>query len=181
MLSVKELRRLAGSLPAREFKKQLGPFVLVQRPPPEQARHLDANELRATVTVKVADVSLSALSLLLEFEDLLVATLPPLGTADELRVGRLPDSDLIAEDGSVSKRHATLRWDAAADQCTVKDLGSTNGTLLNGSTIGDREAPLRDGDILSFGDVQFWYLLTETLHNKLGSQSAAKKLKARSG
>ena len=33
MLPVKELRGLAAALPSAEFRKQLGPFVLIQRPP----------------------------------------------------------------------------------------------------------------------------------------------------
>ena len=71
------------------------------------------------------------------------------------------------DDGSVSKHHAELRWNEAERQCTVKDLGSRNGTFVNGASTGPREAVLRDGDILSFGHVQFWYLLTETLHTRL--------------
>ncbi|HLL55592.1 MAG TPA: FHA domain-containing protein, partial [Myxococcaceae bacterium] len=67
---------------------------------------------------------------------------------------------------SVSKRHAVLVWDEDAQRCLVKDLGSTNGTYLNDRKL-TRDAVIRDGDIVSFGEAQFWYLLTDTLHAKL--------------
>ena len=40
---------------------------------------------------------------------------------------------------------------------------------------------LRDGDILSFGEVQYWFLLTKTLHDKLKTLSGSTKLGSRSG
>jgi pSer/pThr/pTyr-binding forkhead associated (FHA) protein len=75
----------------------------------------------------------------------------------------------MLDDGSVSKQHAVLRWNEAERRCTVKDLGSRNGTFLNGTTTADREVTLRDGDILSIGYVQFWFLLTDTLYARLRS------------
>jgi pSer/pThr/pTyr-binding forkhead associated (FHA) protein len=89
-------------------------------------------------------------------------------------VGRLPDCDVVVDDGSVSKRHALLRWNEAERRCAVRDLGSTNGTFLNANSLGQREATLHDGDILSFGNVQFWYLLTDTLHARLKGKSGGK-------
>ncbi len=163
MLSVKELRALCASLPEGTFRRQLGPFALIQRPPGEGAPAV----LAPTHVADPGTIELGMLSLLFEFEDLTVATLPPLKARDVLTIGRLPDCDLVLEDSSVSKQHAQLRWSESEHQCRVKDLGSRNGTFLNGATIGDREALLRDGDILSFGYVQFWFLLTETLHGRL--------------
>ncbi len=167
MLSVKELRSLASSLRAKEFKKQLGPFALIQRPPKDKAPNLP--EPAQTSMANADLVATGILTLLFEFEELSVATLPPLAETDELSVGRLPDCDLILEHSSVSKRHATLKWDRKNARASVADVGSTNGTFLNGSTIAARETILRDGDILSFGEVQFWFLLTDTLHEKIGA------------
>ena len=76
-----------------------------------------------------------------------------------------PRCPVVRGDASVSKRHALLRWDAEQRRATVQDLSSRNGTFLNADPIS--ESPLKDGDIVSFGEVQFWYLLTETLHAKL--------------
>jgi hypothetical protein len=123
--------------------------------------------LDPTHTANRGTIEQGMLSLLFEFEDLLVATLPPLGATDSLTMGRLPDCDVVLDDGSVSKQHAVLKWNEAERRCTVKDLGSRNGTFVNGMIIMKREVTLRDGDILSVGYVQFWYLLTETLYTRL--------------
>jgi FHA domain len=163
VISVKELRALGASLPAGSFRRQLGPFALIQRPPSEASSAV----LAPTRLADPGTIELGMLSLLFEFEDLLVATLPPLGETDSLTIGRLPDFDVVLDDGSVSKQHAVLRWNEAERRCTVKDLGSRNGTFLNGTTTSDREVTLRDGDILSVGYVQFWFLLTDTLYARL--------------
>jgi pSer/pThr/pTyr-binding forkhead associated (FHA) protein len=82
-------------------------------------------------------------------------------------VGRQPDCDLVLDDPSVSKVHALLKWDEANARCTITDLESTNGAFLNASVRLRRETTLKDGDILSFGEVQYWFLLTQTLYDKL--------------
>ncbi|MCI0573093.1 MAG: FHA domain-containing protein [Myxococcaceae bacterium] len=169
MLSLKELRQLAGTLFAPSFSDQLGPFVLVLREA-EKSRQ-DASLLR-TQAVRPADVQLRMLALLFEeLDELRIATLPPLRSHDALTVGRLADCDLVLDDTSVSKRHAVLTWDARAQRCSVQDLGSRNGTHLNGSLVSLRPVPLQDGDLLGFGDVAFWYLLTGTLHTRLREEA----------
>jgi hypothetical protein len=140
--------------------------VLIQRPPGEST----SETLATTHLAKRGTVEMGMLTLIFEFEDLLVATLPPLGETDSLTIGRLPDCELVLDEGSVSKQHAVLRWNQAESRCTIKDLGSRNGTFLNGVILMDREVALRDGDIVSIGYVQFWFLLTETLYTRLRSQ-----------
>jgi len=171
MISVKELRSLASGMKRKSFRQQMGPFVLIQRPPHEGEGGTDKMGIPAhamrTVVARPEQVSAGALSLLFGFDDLVVASVPPLHGVDELSVGRQPDCDLVLDDPSVSKRHAVLRWDASAARCTIQDLNSTNGTFLNASIRLKRETVLKDGDIISFGEVQYWFLLTETLHEKL--------------
>jgi hypothetical protein len=65
-------------------------------------------------------------------------------------IGRAPGSAVHLSDSSVSRRHAELR--PAGDGWLVADLGSTNGTKVNGLTVVERR--LREGDIVSVGDVQ---------------------------
>jgi hypothetical protein len=66
---------------------------------------------------------------------------------DVVSIGRLPECTITLTDPNVSRRHAEVRPGA---QITVVDLGSTNGTKVNGLRItGDR--PLVDGDIVSLG------------------------------
>jgi len=91
---------LASALAPAQFRKQMGPFALVRRPPKEL---LDTQKMglpmgaQHTVMARPEEISKGILSLLFEFEDLEVATLPPLQGVDELAVGRLPDCDLVIE------------------------------------------------------------------------------------
>jgi hypothetical protein len=173
VLTVQELDGLVMRLKPSEFRKQLGPFVLIQRPPTGVEHHAEADEMTNpfgedhTMLARPDAVSSGTLSLLFQFDSLVVATLPPLQGVDELSVGRQPDCDLVISDVSVSKRHAMLRWDLEKKRATIQDLGSRNGTYLNTDPLRADETPLKDGDIVSFGEVQFWFLLTETLHQKL--------------
>jgi hypothetical protein len=63
-------------------------------------------------------------------------------------VGRLPECDIALTDANVSRRHAEFR--ASGRNFVVADLGSTNGTKVNGTRI-EGEQILRDGDTISFG------------------------------
>jgi len=99
--------------------------------------------------------------------DLNVEILPPMGSNDELQVGRQPGCDLVIDDESVSHRHAALRWDEARRRCTLQDFRSMNGTFVNVVTPITGAVVLNDGDIVSFGSVAFLFLLAETFHAKL--------------
>jgi EAL domain-containing protein (putative c-di-GMP-specific phosphodiesterase class I) len=72
--------------------------------------------------------------------------------ASQCVVGRLEDADLRLDFGGVSKRHSCLRL--VADQLYVKDLGSTNGTFVNGRRIAE-ETLLQPGDIVQFANAPF--------------------------
>src|SRR5262249_13630549 len=61
-------------------------------------------------------------------------------------------SNFVLFSRQVSKEHAELRR-AAADQFSVHDLGSTNGTYINGRRIVD--APLASGDIIHVAHKEF--------------------------
>lgn len=65
-----------------------------------------------------------------------------------LRIGRNPSNDIVIADPTVSQKHALVELDGGA--CVVRDLGSTNGTLVNGIRISAPTA-LRDGDVISCG------------------------------
>ena len=67
-------------------------------------------------------------------------------------VGRAPRADFIVDAALVSRLHCRLTADRS-DQLIVEDLGSTNGTLVNGKRI-DRVI-LRAGDRLKVGRVEF--------------------------
>ncbi|MGE0710739.1 MAG: FHA domain-containing protein [Planctomycetota bacterium] len=56
-----------------------------------------------------------------------------LETPGLLRVGRHPSNDVVVEDPQASRFHALLRWDGQA--ASVEDLGSANGTRLDGTRL----------------------------------------------
>jgi len=64
-------------------------------------------------------------------------------------VGRLPESGLRIEDDSVSSQHSEISF--LNGQFSVRDLGSTNGTFLNGDKI--EGAILQSGDEIRFGSI----------------------------
>ncbi|MDB6074406.1 MAG: Adenylate cyclase [Verrucomicrobiaceae bacterium] len=68
-------------------------------------------------------------------------------------VGRHPESMVPLPSASVSSHHGAIRW--RDDAFYVQDLGSRNGTKVNGAEI--EESKLNDGDRISFGDVQAVY------------------------
>lgn len=69
---------------------------------------------------------------------------------DEVLVGRDESLGLVLSDASVSRRHARVRSDEGG-AVTVEDLGSTNGTAVNGVPI--QRATLKPGDHLEIGTV----------------------------
>lgn len=66
-------------------------------------------------------------------------------------LGRDPSCDLTTEESSVSRRHARLS--ARHDGLWVEDLGSTNGTVVNGARITGHRA-VATGDSICFGELQ---------------------------
>jgi hypothetical protein len=67
-------------------------------------------------------------------------------------LGRLPESPLRLDDPEISYRHAAVRLHGATWQ--VMDVGSTNGTTVDGERIGDTWVPLRDGSVLALAGVR---------------------------
>jgi putative nucleotidyltransferase with HDIG domain len=72
-------------------------------------------------------------------------------TTGLLRVGRLDSLEIVLDDTSVSRTHAEIR--STERGWRVRDLGSTNGTHLNGVRLGTGQWPLRARDLLQFGEV----------------------------
>ncbi len=83
----------------------------------------------------------------------------PDGTRIELAdtvvvIGRSSDADVHLPDSSVSRRHAEVR--PVGNGYAVVDVGSTNGTRVNGNRLTG-EHPLAQGDSISVGDVQLHF------------------------
>ncbi len=67
-------------------------------------------------------------------------------------IGRDSRCDLLIEDTTVSRWHARL--ERAAGRWLLTDLGSTNGTRLNGWRVG-QPVPVQAGDLVTFGSALF--------------------------
>jgi DNA-binding NtrC family response regulator len=71
-------------------------------------------------------------------------------TQPAVKVGKSADNDLVIDHPTVSRNHLIVR--RQGDRFLVQDLGSTNGTFVDGAQV--REAYLRPGALLEVGDVQ---------------------------
>jgi hypothetical protein len=69
-----------------------------------------------------------------------------------IAIGNHPSNDLVIDDTTVSRRHATIT--RKADSYELADLGSTNGTFVNGRRLVKPTA-LKPGDEIKFGAVRF--------------------------
>ena len=78
--------------------------------------------------------------------------LPPLDKP--ISIGRVAGNDVVLNDAGVSSRHARLEWSGGA--LRVTDLGSTNGTFVNGARLAPNAAKsLAPGDRLRFGKLDY--------------------------
>jgi predicted component of type VI protein secretion system len=82
-----------------------------------------------------------------------------------MRIGRESDNDIVVNaDGFVSRYHAWITFER--DHFWIEDLGSTNGTMLNGQPLERREL-LASGDKIKIGESEMTFVLLE----KTGSGS----------
>ena len=159
MLSVRELKALARAMDDEAFARQLGPFVLVQRPLEEAVKAGPVKGLKATQPMP-ARTKRSVL----DFEELWVATLPPLADSDSFSLGRAPDCDLVIDEDTVSSHHARIDW--RHDHAEIVDVGSSNGTFVNGKKVSAC-LRLQDNDSIDFGGVQVFFFAVATLRRRM--------------
>jgi Protein of unknown function (DUF3662)/FHA domain len=72
--------------------------------------------------------------------------------AEGATLGRSRDCDVVVDDANVSRRHAEIR--PGPHGWTIADLGSTNGTRVNGRAVTGGAQPLGPGDRLELGTAQ---------------------------
>jgi len=84
----------------------------------------------------------------LSFRDGRLAGVSVLLTGDQTTLGRQPGNDVVVPDPQVSRRHSLLRrWGAGY---VITDLGSANGTFVDGARVG-QDYPLRLGCTINLG------------------------------
>jgi pSer/pThr/pTyr-binding forkhead associated (FHA) protein len=69
-------------------------------------------------------------------------------------IGRSPATDIQIDDPFASSRHARIY--EGDGSCYIEDMGSTNGTYVNGTRLNEREV-LRAHDRIRIGDTEFRY------------------------
>jgi pSer/pThr/pTyr-binding forkhead associated (FHA) protein len=78
-------------------------------------------------------------------------------TDEIITLGRVEDNAIQIDDASVSSHHAELSQ--RGEEYILKDIGSTNGTRINGETADpDLEVVLKPGDRIMFGHVSVRYV-----------------------
>jgi uncharacterized RDD family membrane protein YckC len=68
-------------------------------------------------------------------------------------IGRDPSNDLVLPDAMVSRRHAVIEF--RASQYFLRDCNSSNGSLVNGDRVSERN--LRDGDLVAIGTARILF------------------------
>ncbi|MFE3581592.1 FHA domain-containing protein [Streptomyces vinaceus] len=123
-----------------------GPRALLLGPAPAAPAAASAPAAPAPEPVGARPSSVSHPSLTGTFRR--PTTVRPLPARTAVSIGRAPANDLVIDDLVVSRRHAELR--ALADGTyEITDLGSHNGTFLNG--IRTDRAPVTEGDVVGIG------------------------------
>jgi diguanylate cyclase (GGDEF)-like protein len=77
----------------------------------------------------------------------------------EVVLGREP-TGFHLRDGQISRQHAAVSQDPAEGQFLIRDLGSTNGTLLNGTQVMDQRS-IHDGDQIQLGNTVIKFTLVD--------------------
>jgi len=80
----------------------------------------------------------------------------------EITIGRARDNDLTLQDMGISRRHCRIR--VGSEGCQISDLGTLNGTKVNGASIA--EVDLKDGDEITLGGfpLKLRYSAEENVH-----------------
>jgi pSer/pThr/pTyr-binding forkhead associated (FHA) protein/uncharacterized protein YciW len=134
-----------------------------QTPDPEPApsgatRSFDFSDVDQDGATRVLRVPSRAMKPILEFGD---------GTASmgfyeivdaEIAIGRSQKCHVVLEDKRSSRKHAIIIQ--KSDKYHLKDLGSANGTLLNGERVDEQE--LHSGDVIRIGDTQFTFKMVQS-------------------
>jgi diguanylate cyclase (GGDEF)-like protein len=89
-----------------------------------------------------------------------------LKSGSQILIGRDERADLRLQDRAVSSRHAVVNYNDNRE-ISIIDIGSTNGTLVNGVRI--QNSPLQDGDYVEIGDASLrvsWQSMSEVMHQQ---------------
>jgi len=143
-LDVGTVRESARTLSREDFVREYSGYYLVVTPHAESL-----NIGYRTVNMNIANVRPPRAES--HFDIVPIAKAPHNPYPDRVSVGRATNCDIVLRDASVSKLHAHFR-DFASGPLRVVDLGSSNGTKVNGAPLEpQRPVVLEPGDTLQVG------------------------------
>ena len=91
---------------------------------------------------------------------------------DEVTLGRALEADVRINDSRASRLHARITVERNSDngsvRCIIRDLASTNGTLINGQAL--TEAVLSEGDKIAIGDQLFRFDMLDEIDREFQQQ-----------
>ena len=122
---------------------KVGDFSIINESQPERTSDVLATQKNSIATQPVVATAplIEAVLVMQNGERIVLET-------DSLKIGRQATCRIVFNDSNVSREHAQMR--RTADGWKLLDLGSTNGTKINGVKI-TKEQLLVNGDELSFG------------------------------
>ena len=131
-----------------------------------QNRHAE-NELNKTVIFEVdaAEAAASSSESLKHAMYPLVKNEYSNGRFNIFSLGRIDGNDMIMPDYAISKQHAVI--EIKRGDYLIRDVGSTNGTFINGKRADKKPVQIRDKDIVAFARYEFTFLFPESLYDML--------------
>jgi hypothetical protein len=122
---------------------KVGDFTIISESQPERTSDVIATQRKSDITQPaMATATLIKAVLVMQNGERIVLE------TDSLKIGRQATCRIVFNDSNVSREHAQMR--RTADGWKLLDLGSTNGTKINGMKITEEQL-LVNGDELSFG------------------------------
>jgi hypothetical protein len=116
---------------------------------PSPSTPLEQSNITAVSTLATADAKRR---LILTLDGKIIREIPI--TSRNISIGRKHDNDIQLNDLTLSGRHAQIS--SVPDYVFVEDLGSTNGTLVNGNHV--KKVALEQGDVIQVGHHQLTFL-----------------------
>lgn len=101
-------------------------------------------------------------------ESLAIAVAPAAG-ARSVTVGRSTENDVVIDDATLSRTH--MRLERGEDgRWTALDLGSSNGTAVDGAPARGEALPLRNGSVIEAGAVRLTFHDGDGFHHRLSDK-----------
>jgi len=162
-----EALRWSETLDLAGFRARLGaPVLLLPRLVVDDGVNTD-REVMSTAQQQLVDAQ-TAVAIDMGGEVLPLVRSAENPYTNKLAIGRTRNCDLRIDHASISRLHALLLMDEGGSVHIV-DVGSSNGTRVNGKPVGRQRTPLVFGDVVTFGSVATQFvsedMLYQALHN----------------